>query len=149
MKQRMNGISILGIITFFVFSSHLLTRLLENPDIWWSPEGLYASLDDARDRVRLFIAAKPVEQHISEGTLSYASIDGEQMPVTYDDVRLRMNNWDRRRAQLYGAGMFQASLATAGLMLVIFGMFVIPLMSGKRRKDEESVSPEQEKSNEA
>lgn len=126
MDRRINGLSIVGIIMLFVSLGHLIPMLVERGDIWWTPKQLALSLGEAEGRVRIYLRDEPIEDRLEKGCLYVVNEEGNRQKVGRDDVRLRLNNWDRRRASLLTSAIIETSAATAGFMLLVFGLFVLP-----------------------
>jgi hypothetical protein len=124
--RRINGATICGLIMVFVFTTHLLRPFLERTDIWWTPRELAQPPSQCSDRVRVLIHDKPLARHLDEGTLYTIADDGTRLRVAADDVGFRLNNWHAVRARMLLRAVVHAVLVTAGLMLLLFGLFVLP-----------------------
>jgi len=144
MNRRINGLTIIGIIMLCVFTAHLLTKLLERGDIWWTPKEMAPSLSECRDRVRVYLRDEPIEDYLEKDSLWVVDKDGSRRKIAQDDIRLRLNNWDRRRASLYGGAILDASAVTAGLMLLVSGLFVLPVIKRKQAASTASVRTDDE-----
>ena len=139
MKRRINGLTIIGIVMVCVFLGHLLTKLLERGDIWWTPKELALSLEESKDRVRVYLRGEPIEDRLRDGSLYIEDGEGRR-EVTQADVGIRLNNWDRQRASLYGGAIIDAAALTAGLMFLIFGALVLPAMQRKENTPDVAVN---------
>ena len=124
--RRINGATICGAIMTLVFATHLVRPFLERSDIWWTPRELVQQPSECSDRVRVLIHGKPLAQHLEQGTLCIIADDGTRQRVAADDVGFRLNNWDAVRVRMLKRAVIHAVLVTAGLMLLVFGLFVMP-----------------------
>ena len=130
MRRRLNPLTIIGLIMVFTGLGHLLTVLLTPAEDWWTPRSLAVAPEESRDRVRVLVSGVPLTEHLEAGTLKVASAGESPRPVTADEVRFRFNNWDRVRADLYVWGMLTASYTTAGVLLLLGGLVLVPRLRG-------------------
>jgi hypothetical protein len=104
---------------FFLMSALPLVRYFIQPtDIWWTPRALALALVDTSDQVEVYVRDVQLTEHIKAGRLQLLSDAGARL-VTESDIRLRLNNWDRIRAQRI------PSLLSAGIALGASGVFFL------------------------
>jgi len=135
MRQRLNALTIIGMIMVFTGLGHLLTAFLAGSEDRWTPRGLAVGLEGSRDRVRVLVSGTPLADHLAAGTLKVADRGETARPVTPDEVRLRFNNWDRVRADLYYRAIFSASYTTAGAAALLAGLLLMPRLTPKSAPD--------------
>jgi hypothetical protein len=93
----------------------------ERSDIWWTPLPMALTPTEANDRVQIFVRGEPLERALESGSLLVKS-GAEVVPVTAADVRLRLNNWDRRRAGRIPLLVLNGATAGAGIIFLVFGL---------------------------
>lgn len=92
-------------------------------DIWWTPQGMALPLTESQDRVRLYVQGNPLTVLLEGGQLSVSDKRGTRV-LGVDDIRVRLNNWDRVRAAGRPMIVAYAALAGAGatfLLLILSG----------------------------
>ncbi|MEA3366582.1 MAG: hypothetical protein U9R68_00545 [Planctomycetota bacterium] len=135
MRQRLNALTIIGMIMVLTGLGHLLTAFLAGPEDRWTPRQLAIRPQEAADRVRVLVSGTPLADHLAAGTLKVAAEVETARPVTPDEVRLRFNNWDRARADLYYRAIFSASYTTAGAAALLAGLLLMPRLTPKSAPD--------------
>jgi hypothetical protein len=84
-------------VLLFIPAVALFSELNRRSDIWWTPQSLALSLDESADRVRVYVRGKPLGSVLDAGQLRLAGAGDSVLSIS--DVRFRLNNWDRVRAQ--------------------------------------------------
>jgi hypothetical protein len=107
---------------FFLMSALQLVRFFsQRADIWWTPKPLGLALADAADRVEVYVRDVALLEHVKTGRVQLLT-DAGARPVMESDIRLRLNNWDRVRAEripsLLGVGV---ALGASGVFF-LFGV---------------------------
>src|SRR5262245_34061808 len=115
------------IAAFLVLAALPVIRELSRPrDIWWTPKALMMSLDQGRDRVEVYARGESLSALLDSGQLRVGAGAGSTV-LAKSDVGLRLNNWDRVRADglpvLLGSATMCGVLA-ALLLLVAAGRLV-------------------------
>lgn len=107
---------------FFVMSAqHLLTFFVQRADIWWTPKALSVPMEEASDRVEVYVRELPLSEQVRVGRLQLVS-DLGATAVAGSDVRLRFNNWDRVRAQRLPFLLAAAVCAGASGVVLLLGI---------------------------
>jgi len=89
-------------VVLFVLAAMPLYRELTRPkDTWWTPPTMLVPLAQAQDRVQVYVRGEPVG----------APLESE--------IGLRLNNWDRVRAQQLPVIVSAAGACGAMLVLLI------------------------------
>jgi len=113
------------ILTLFLISALPLFRALtQRNDIWWTPQAMALPLSEAQDRVQIFVRNQALSALIESGQLQTME-NGSPSVIAPGDVRLRLNNWDRMRAERMPVLLVQA--AACGAMAIL----LIILMTGR------------------
>ena len=92
--------------------------VFERSDIWWTPMNHALSLDDARDRVLIFVQGQRLEERLESGDL-FPRTEAGTVAVTPSDVVLRFNNWDKIRASRLPIVAIYAAMTAVGLALIV------------------------------
>ncbi len=132
MKKWFNPVTLIGLFVVAMGLVQLVPKFFEPRDIWWTPRSMALSLQDSRDRVEVFVADKLLRDRVADRSLHLVAEDGTARPVQADDIRLRLNNWDARRADLYWQAMFSAAYLALGVAMLVVGLFFVP----KERRSE-------------
>jgi hypothetical protein len=84
---------------FFLMSALQLVRFFNQPsDIWWTPEALALPLADGADRVKVYVGRTELGELADAGRVHLVA-DSGATPVARAEIRLRINNRDRVRAE--------------------------------------------------
>lgn len=95
--------SSLSFVLFFMAAMPLYRELTRPKDIWWTPPTMLVPLVEAQDRVQVYVRGEPVA----------APLQGE--------IGLRLNNWDRMRADKVPI-MLTSAAACGGLVVLLIVM---------------------------
>ena len=134
MRKRTNALTIIGLVMVCTGPAHLATQLLTPHDIWWTPKALATPLAESGDRVTVLVADETLGQRIDHGTLLVTQADGSSRPLTGEDVAFRFNNWDRVRADRNASMIWSVSYLTAGILMLLGGLFLMPRMANPAAK---------------
>jgi len=94
----------LSVVFLFIAAAPLFRELTRPNNIWWTPRTMLVPLAQAQDRVEVYVRGEPVA----------ATLQG--------DIGLRLNNWDRLRAE--HLPIMLTSAAVCGALLMLFGLQV-------------------------
>src|SRR6266571_1220075 len=75
-----------------------LMRFYPRDDIWWTPATSPLSLEQSRDRVEVYVRGVPLQSALQSGRLQLAG-DSGLAPITANDIRIRLNNYDRVKVE--------------------------------------------------
>jgi hypothetical protein len=125
--------SILIVTLFLVSALPLFRALTQRDDIWWTPQAMALPLSEAQDRVQIFVRNQPLSALLESGHLQMTASEGLQT-IAPGDVRLRLNNWDRMRAERMPLLLTQA--AACGAMAILFIMLVMGRLTLRGEKSE-------------
>jgi hypothetical protein len=96
-----------------------LYRELSKPsDIWWTPPSLMVPLTEAADRVRVYVAGKPLTPLVEAGQLRIADGASSRV-VAASDIGFRLNNYDRVRAERIPLLLAYAAMCGALTALIV------------------------------
>jgi hypothetical protein len=104
-------------VLLFIPAVALFSELNRRPDIWWTPPSLALSLNESADRVRVYVRGKPLGTLVDAGRLRLA--DTPDSVLSISDVGLRLNNWDRVRAQRLPSLLVYAAAIGVGALLFL------------------------------
>jgi hypothetical protein len=93
-------------------------ELSTRADIWWTPHAMLIPLTASRERVEIYVRGKPIEALLEAGQLRIADQAGSSA-LAADEVGLRLNNWDRVRAERRPLLLAYAGAVGAGAMLLL------------------------------
>src|SRR5574341_49919 len=87
-------------------------------DIWWTPLPLALSLADSRDRVEIYVHGQQLGTLLDQHQLAITDGTGARA-LGVEEIRVRLNNWDRVRAAQLPLLLMDAAACGAGLVLLL------------------------------
>ena len=87
-------------------------------DIWWTPLPLALSLADSRDRVEIYVNGQQLGTLLDQHRLTLTDGPGARA-LGVEEIRVRLNNWDRIRAAQRPLLLVDAAACGAGLVLLL------------------------------
>ena len=106
--------------------------LAARSDIWWTPMPMALSLAEARDRVEIYAQGQRLDSLLSRTQLSIADPAGSRV-LAAEDVRLRLNNWDR--ARVGRMSRLLANAAACGGVIVLLVLVATGRLAYRGEKD--------------
>jgi hypothetical protein len=128
MKKQINALIIIGIIGAAVFGSQVAVKYSEanwgNKDIWWTPMSLALPIDETRNEFEIYIKGDLLQKHLERGAISVAGKTGHAAEVIApDNVKVRLNNWNKIRAEKLNSAMLTSFLLGVCLASLVMGVF--------------------------
>ena len=96
----------------------LYRELSGRPDIWWTPLPMALSISESQDRVQIFVRGKPLAALLEARQLSVTDENGSS-PLGAGEIGLRLNNWDRVRADRLPVLLSYAASCGGGVVLLL------------------------------
>src|SRR5713101_2232656 len=96
----------------------LYGELSRRPDIWWTPLPMALSLSESQDRVQIYVRGKPLAALLEARQLSVTDENGTS-PLGAQEIGLRLNNWDRVRADRLPVLLLYAASCGGGVVLLL------------------------------
>ncbi|SRR5213593_854890 len=96
----------------------LYGELARRSDIWWTPPTLAPSLTESQDRVRIYARGRPLGALLDAKEL-WIKDEAGSSPLGADEIRLRLNNWDRVRAARLPMLLAYAASCGGGVVLLL------------------------------
>ncbi len=110
--------SLLTAALLFIPVVALYSELAKRSDIWWTPPPSALSLTESADRVQVFAEGRLLATLVEQKQVSIT--DGATSHVlTLQEIRLRLNNWDRVRIQRLPLLLTYAAAIGAGLVVIL------------------------------
>ena len=126
MKRRFNELLIIGLTgtIFFgsLFAGDYLGASESNKDNWWTPMSMALSLDQTRPEFELYLKKELLQKHIEKGTLLVANDGGNPSKLISGDIKIRLNNWNKVKAEKLKYAVFTAFFLGASIALLIIGL---------------------------
>jgi len=111
--------STMSVTLFFVAAVPLYQELSRRSDIWWTPRAMLVPLAESADRVEIYIRGRPLAALLQTGQIRIAE-DAHIGALIPSDIGLRLNNWDRVRAErLPGLLVSAAGCGITALMFLL------------------------------
>ncbi len=110
--------SVLTAALLFIPAVALYSELSKRSDIWWTPPSMALSLADSKDRVEVYARGQELGTLLDRKQLSISDGTGSRL-LSAQDIGLRLNNWDRVRAERLPLLLFYAAACGFGAALVL------------------------------
>ena len=140
-KPKINPLVFIGLIGILTigttFAMQIYSAIWGNRDIWWTPRTMQLPIEDSRDNFELFISGKPLQKHISDGTLFALDNDGEQYRIVSKDITIRLNNWNKVRSSIFANAVISG--VAFGIVITMLVMGLIQVYRQKNRSANKSV----------
>lgn len=126
MKRKMNGLLIIGITATVFFGSFFAGEYLSatrgSQDIWWTPMSMALTLDQSRPEFELYIHKDSLQKRIENGTLLMVDDQGKSSKVAANDIKVRLNNWHKVKAEKLQYAIVTAFFLGASIVLLVMGL---------------------------
>jgi len=139
MKRKFNEFLIMGLTGTIIFGSFFTGEHLQatagNKDIWWTPMSMARSLDQTGTEFELYLKGSMLQKHIDKGTLLTVDDKGKSSKVAQDDIKVRLNNWHRIKAEKLNYAVITAFFLGVSIALLSIGLvrfFANKKENGKR-----------------
>jgi hypothetical protein len=132
-RPRINPLVFMGIIGLFTIGTSFGLQLYRaygtERDIWWTAVTMPLSVEETEDDFRLSIAGKPLREHLAEGSLFALDSEGEEYRVVSEDVKVRVNNWNKVKSSI-----LESAVATGVALGAVITVLVIGLVEVYRKR---------------
>lgn len=126
MKKQINALIIIGIIGTAVFGSHVAVKYSEanwgNKDIWWTPASMALPLQETRQEFEMYLKGDLLDKHLERGSLAIVEKKGESSPLVASDIKIRMNNWNKIRAEKLNSAVITSFLLGICMASLVMGI---------------------------
>jgi hypothetical protein len=110
--------------TFLVTSGARLYGFFhQRSDIWWTPRGTLVPLAESHDRVAIYVGTRALDDLVAAGQLRLLK-DSVTSVVRPADIGLRLNNWDRVRAERISSLLVSGVTVGAAAALLLVGLII-------------------------
>ena len=139
MKNTWKPFLLIGMIGIFTSGSQFAAKYIEamwgDKDIWWTPMSLALPLSDTAQEFKIFVSGEPLQNHIQRGTLNATDKTGRPYRIVADDVKVRLNNWNKTRASRFHHAVYLALML--GSSVTFFAIGIAQLISQRRQVNQE------------
>lgn len=126
MKRKFNELLIIGLTGTIFFGSFFAGEYLEasrgSKDIWWTPMEMALTLDQSRPEFELYIEKQMLQKRLEKGSLLMVDDSGKTSIVTADDVKVRLNNRHKVKAEKLNYCIITAFFLGISLALLVVGL---------------------------
>ena len=98
MNPRVFTTVILPLMLLVIPGLDIVRSLTQRNDIWWTPAGQYVTLGEGERQVRVYVRGTPLRTLVDAGQLELRASSAGTSVVTASEVGLRLNHWDKIRA---------------------------------------------------
>jgi hypothetical protein len=116
---------LLGLPALFLLTSgaRLYRFLHERSDIWWTPAAMLVPLTESHDRVAIYVRGSELDDLVAAGQLRLVRNSATSV-VSPADIGLRLNNWDRVRAERIPGLLISGVTVGAAAALLLVGLIL-------------------------
>ena len=136
MKKQINALIVIGIIGTAIFGANFAAKYAQanwgNKDIWWTPMSMALPLNETKQEFELYIKDDLLQRHLNAGTLSVVDKTGKISMLASDDIKIRLNNWNKIKSSMLNSAAISAFSLGISLALLIFG--VVQFVADKEKK---------------
>lgn len=143
MKREINALLLIGIIGTAVAGSQFAVNYGRatwgDKDIWWTPASLALPLEDTKHQFRIFLSGEPLQNHLEEGSLSATDSSGQSYRVVAEDLRVRLNNWNKVKASHLHSAVLSAFMLGVSLTCLFLG--VLQSVTSRKKAPKQDSDP--------
>jgi len=136
MKRDINALLLIGIIGAAVLGPQFAVQYGRatwgDKDIWWTPASLALPLQETKQEFRVFLSGEPLQGHLERGSLSATDPNGRSYQVVSEDIRVRLNNWNKVRASHLHSAVLSAFMLGVSVTFLLLG--VLQFATRRRRQ---------------
>jgi hypothetical protein len=136
MKKQINALIVIGIIGTAIFGANFAAKYTQanwgNKDIWWTPMSMALPLNETQQEFELYIKGELLQKHLEAGALSVADKTGKSLLVGSDDIKIRLNNWNKMKSSMLNSAAISAFSLGISLAVLILG--VVQYVANKEEK---------------
>ena len=124
--RSFNGLVFAGLLGTLILGSALVAALIElyrgDPGHNWTHQAMRLPLSETRDTFEVFIGGELLQKHLERGAMMTAGPDGTPYKIMEEDIRVRLNNWPGRRADLAVRAIPEAFLTGLSIACLALGV---------------------------
>ena len=124
--RKFNPMTLLGMlgICFFglMFFLECGQAMWADSSVWWTHRSMPLTLAETEDHFELYVGPDLLQKLVEDRALTVRDAEGRERPVSVADIRVRVNNWDRIRADHLRDGVAAALGLGASATLLIVGI---------------------------
>jgi hypothetical protein len=125
-NKRINPILWIGLIGTLTIGTSFITDAYRafrgDHRIWWTPHAMMLPVEETRGNFEIYIGGKPLQKHLSDGTLFSVDKNGKQYPIVSKDIAVRLNNWDKIKASILGHTTMSGFAFGVAITLLVIGL---------------------------
>ncbi|MBU1692992.1 MAG: hypothetical protein KJ726_11740 [Verrucomicrobia bacterium] len=127
--RQLNGLVWAGLLGTLILGGYLVANLVElyrgDPGYNWTHRDMRLALPETRDALELYIGGELLQKHLERKGLTATGPDGTPYPVVEQDIRVRLNYWAERRADLAVRAIPGALLTGISLACLALGLYQV------------------------
>ncbi|MGX9726250.1 MAG: hypothetical protein ACTFAK_02675 [Candidatus Electronema sp. VV] len=126
MRRRLHPLLLAGLIGTTVsgslFAGQYGGAVWGRSDIWWTPMELALPLPAAAKEFELYLGDELMQRQVERGALAVQNENGAMRPVAPAEIKIRLNNWQKIRAERLHGAVFAALSLGISLTCLVFGI---------------------------
>lgn len=91
-------------------------------DIWWTHQDMMLGIEQTKDAFELYVAGRPLEERLKGRHLLLMDEEGVTHPLVAKDITVRLNNWNKRKAELLTHTTVSGFLFGVAVALLAIGL---------------------------
>lgn len=136
--KRINPLLWIGLLGLFTIGTSYFIDIYKvfwgNDEIYWTPDSMKLPVAETVDEFQLFVDDKPLQNHITDRTLYYMDREGVQYAVNENSIGIRLNNWNKEKANILTKAAFTGVAFGVVLTLLVIGLVQNLRSSSKSNK---------------
>lgn len=126
MRQRRSTLLVVGLIGTVVsgslFAGQYGSAVWGRSDIWWTPLELALPLQAAANEFELHLGGELMQRQVERGALAVQNENGAMRSVAPTEIKVRLNNWQKIRAERLHGAVFAAFSLGISLTCLVLGI---------------------------
>jgi hypothetical protein len=126
MRRRLHPLLLAGLIGTTVsgslFAGQYGAAVWGRSDIWWTPIELAWTLPAAANEFELYLGGELMQRQVERGALAVQNENGAMRPVAPTEIKVRLNNWQKIRAERLHGAVFAAFSLGISLTCLVLGL---------------------------
>lgn len=127
MNRKINSLLWIGLMVTLIIGTSFFVNIYQafygDNTIWWTNKTMMLPIEKTTDNFELYISGNLLQKHLSEKDLFAADPNGKQYLITTQDIKVRLNNWDKTKASILTNAVISAFVFGIAITLLVIGLF--------------------------
>jgi len=91
-------------------------------NIWWTHQDMKLGIEQTKDTFELYVAGSPLEERLKGRDMLLMDEEGVTHPLAAKDITVRLNNWNKHKADLLTHTTVSGFLFGVAVALLALGL---------------------------